>query len=128
MFQNCGKMIQRISIFVFAVGMIATIILAIAFGKDSWGKFDFLRFIAILDGGGFITYVNSLFLNGFGLIVENNEAQKYMLETPIMESSADREKEILDEGGWKCVCGRVNQNYVSSCACGKSRGEGAVKD
>lgn len=47
---------------------------------------------------------------------------------PKEESKADREKRILDEGGWKCVCGDVNHNYVSSCACGRSRREGDVKN
>ena len=127
MFENCGKKIQGISGFLLVVGMIATIILAIVFGK-SGRHFDFWRFIAILAGGGFTVYVDALFLNGFGLIVENNEAQRIVLEQPKKVSKGDREKEILDEGGWKCVCGRVNYHYVSSCACGKNRREGEVKN
>ena len=126
MFDNCGKKIQGISVFALVVGIIATIILAIGFGK-SGRHFDFLRFIAILAGGGFAVYVDAMFLYGFGLIVENNEAQKAELDTPKMESEADEEKRILDEGGWKCVCGRVNYHSVSSCACGKNRREGEVK-
>ena len=128
MFDNCGKKIQGISGVLLVVGIIATIILAIVFGKDKWGDFDFLRFIAILAGGGITVYIDALLLNGFGVIVESNESQKTVLEQPKKESEADSEKEILDEGGWKCVCGRVNYHYVSSCACGKNRREGEVKN
>ena len=43
-------------------------------------------------------------------------------------SEKDREQEMLDNGGWRCVCGRVNYNYVSSCgACNRSRREGDVR-
>ena len=44
-----------------------------------------------------------------------------------VKTEKERQQEILDEGGWKCVCGRVNYHYVSSCACGKNRREGEVK-
>ena len=36
----------------------------------------------------------------------------------------EREQWILDNGGWKCLCGRVNEHYVSSCTCGRSRIDG----
>ena len=32
-------------------------------------------------------------------------------------------KQILNEGGWKCSCGKVQASYVSSCSCGKSKQE-----
>ena len=28
---------------------------------------------------------------------------------------------ILQNGGWKCDCGRINASYVSSCVCGKNK-------
>ena len=34
-----------------------------------------------------------------------------------------RNKRILDEGGWKCSCGRINYHYVSTCACGVNKRE-----
>ncbi|MBE6973318.1 MAG: SHOCT domain-containing protein [Ruminococcaceae bacterium] len=30
---------------------------------------------------------------------------------------------MLNEGGWKCSCGKVQASYVSSCSCGKSKQE-----
>ena len=32
-------------------------------------------------------------------------------------------KQMLNEGGWKCSCGKVQASYVSSCSCGKSKQE-----
>ena len=39
--------------------------------------------------------------------------------------------EVPPPGGWKCICGRGNAAYVSSCACGRSKSEvlqGAKKE
>ena len=45
------------------------------------------------------------------------------------KTEKERQQEILDNGGWKCVCGRVNYSYSSCCLhCGKSRIEGEVKN
>ena len=38
-------------------------------------------------------------------------------------SHRDSEREILSNGGWRCDCGQVNYNYVSSCRCGRSKWE-----
>ncbi len=43
------------------------------------------------------------------------------------QKERDREKEILLNGGWKCVCGRVNRDYISTCACGKNKRDGIVR-
>jgi len=32
-------------------------------------------------------------------------------------------KQVLNEGGWKCSCGKIQASYVSSCSCGKSKQE-----
>ena len=38
-----------------------------------------------------------------------------------------RQKEILDNGGWRCSCGHVNFNYQANCgACNKSRQENSA--
>ncbi len=34
-------------------------------------------------------------------------------------SNSEREKDVLDRGGWKCMeCGRVNSSYIETCVCG----------
>ena len=64
-------------------------------------------------------------------------ATKPVYQSPVYqnESSAtfsktekERQQEIIDNGGWKCICGRVNYQYSSRCYCGKSRSEGDVKN
>lgn len=32
-----------------------------------------------------------------------------------------RENDLLRAGGWKCTCGSVNANYVSTCSCGRNK-------
>ena len=39
----------------------------------------------------------------------------------------ERQKEILEEGGWQCVCGRMNERYVFSCACGRNKSDGEIR-
>ena len=57
-------------------------------------------------------------------------ASKPVYQPPLSPARKERERQqdILDEGGWKCVCGRVNGYYVSSCACGRSKSEGNVNN
>ena len=97
MFKNCGKKIQGISAFLFLVGILATIVLAGVFSKDNWGDFNFLSFLAILASGGLSVYVVTLFLNGFGIIVENNELQKAVIEKQNRENKSDEGKDVLVE-------------------------------
>ena len=47
--------------------------------------------------------------------------------TTFSKTEKERQQEIIDNGGWKCICGRVNYQYSSRCYCGKSRSEGDVK-
>ena len=30
---------------------------------------------------------------------------------------------IIDNGGWKCSCGRINASYVGTCGCGRLKSE-----
>ena len=136
MFEDSGKIIQKISIVFFVIGMTATVILAFVFGRDNWGDVNYLFFV-ILVGGGFTVYIDALLLNGFGIIVENNEAQKAALEKEKMKTAADkgsnnketpqinrsenRQSQNQSNGGWTCACGRHNQDYVFTCSCGRSK-------
>lgn len=42
---------------------------------------------------------------------------------PPVQLSKEREEEILDRGGWRCTCGRVNQYFVVKCPCGRTKGD-----
>ena len=32
-------------------------------------------------------------------------------------------KTVRTVGDWECICGRINQNYVGTCACGRTKAE-----
>lgn len=36
-------------------------------------------------------------------------------------SQQAQERNILNSGGWKCDCGRINAYYTSTCTCGKNK-------
>ena len=93
MLKNCGKKIQRTSTIFLTVGWIAVFFLAIAFGIDRW---DPLLFVAILAGGAIAVYVDALLLNGFGLIVENSEAQKDAMEMSKIAKKREAKKDAVE--------------------------------
>lgn len=35
---------------------------------------------------------------------------------------------LMDNGGWKCSCGRINASYVGTCGCGKLKSEAGKKE
>ncbi len=35
--------------------------------------------------------------------------------------TSEDEQRLLKNGGWRCDCGRVNEEYVWTCVCGKSK-------
>ena len=32
-----------------------------------------------------------------------------------------KDERILQEDGWKCICGKINASYVGTCSCGRTR-------
>jgi len=37
------------------------------------------------------------------------------------EQNVQYERKDYADGSWQCVCGRMNQHYISTCACGRSK-------
>jgi hypothetical protein len=33
----------------------------------------------------------------------------------------EHDADLLNNGGWRCACGRVHASYVSSCSCGRNK-------
>ena len=57
---------------------------------------------------------------------KNRPADAHVRDMKKQKKTAAQEKEkqdgkIIAAGGWKCSCGRTNQSYISTCACGKSK-------
>lgn len=67
------------------------------------------------------------FLLGFiGLIIVACKPTNYVsYETAeeAEEMEGDSDKLTIANGGWKCACGRVNADYIGTCACGRTKGE-----
>ena len=92
---------------------------------------------AIMDSKGYFYTVRwfwcGFFLGIIGIIIAICKSANYSNGSNFVEnkemSNYDRERNerrILESGGWRCVCGRVNNDYVSSCACGRAKREGDV--
>lgn len=47
---------------------------------------------------------------------------------PSESEKKERERRLLSQGGWKCICGELNPYYVSSCVCGRNRNEGEINN
>ena len=141
MFTDPGKKIKNVAIASFWIVVFTSVILAFALGVerhreehyDYWNdkyeytyetEFHAAPFFGFLFGVPLCAYISALFLVGFGEIVESSEVQRTALEQPKAKPKEASEKEILDEGGWKCVCGHVNQKDALVCICGKTRHEG----
>ena len=45
---------------------------------------------------------------------------------PRYKMNYEIDEEILESGGWKCSCGRVNSHYVTACVCGQSKPPAAL--
>ena len=98
--------------------MILAIIIAIV-----WGIFWGAMTNKIIENKG---YDENWFWWGFffGLLafivaLTKADAPRY---TPI-NAAASLDERTLQNGGWKCPCGRVNPAYTGTCACGRSKRE-----
>lgn len=79
------------------------------------------------DGGfwwGFFLGLIGLLVVGFRPSIEQPASPSY---TESRYSQEERERNILDNGGWKCDCGKVNFDYVSTCHCGRNKREVLAK-
>lgn len=128
MYNNVGKKIQILAkilgwLLLFG-GAVAWLIL-ITNGYDSryYGHVyerddDLLGWLCLVGGG--IGFVSSWLVYGFGQIVEDVRTIREKTEPEEIDSPKLDEK-VLQEGGWKCTCGRMNAQYVFSCACGRNK-------
>lgn len=123
MYENIGDKIKGLAKacgwILLLGGVVAFFIAGAGYGFD-----EFLPWLLLL--GGLLGFVSSWPLYGFGELIERTQSINKIPAQPQKDTESVREKAILDNGGWKCVCRRVNFQYVSSCECGKSRREGDI--
>lgn len=89
--------------------------------------------ILFLLGGKLLGWLSSLGLRCFSIILESHEKHLYGTapaeEIPAPAASIKPEIDAIQftrekkKGEWQCTCGRINQSYISSCPCGKSKWE-----
>ena len=69
------------------------------------------------------------FLGFIGLLIVLCKSEKHSYASDYESSMLAQvqveeiNKRTAEKGGWKCTCGRINSNYVGTCACGKTRYE-----
>ncbi len=150
MFNNIGSKLKALAMAVCALGMLASLIFAISLWiQNNSVQGTIFTGIVVLVLGCLASWIGSFFTYGFGELIENTDEIKRKLydpknspahSVPVIEQEEkvngqvitsyktveeiNREKKILDEGGWKCpVCKRINHSYVSTCTCGKNKRE-----
>lgn len=69
---NIGNVVQTLAGIDLVINAIATIICAIAFGRDHWGDFSFGSFILILLVGFIASAIAFIMLYAFGRLVESS--------------------------------------------------------
>lgn len=79
MFENSGNKLKALSKFLFVLGLVATMIAAIAYSitYDRYGDADgfrFWQFLIILISGSLSSYITSLLLYAFGNLVDDASA------------------------------------------------------
>lgn len=147
LFENPGKKLQKLATVLFWVEVACSVILAFALGlkKDYRSDYSFYAgiFFSFLIGGPIVSYCSSLFLYGFGELIEKvgemHKVNSYVdKNAPMHASIGNRTRETVQsvdlvshliehpnqrvsENSWLCSCGRCNPKYMSSCVCGKSR-------
>ena len=140
MFENPGQKVKTFASVLFVIsvllGLIGAILSAVA--ADSFWSF-LLIFGASLLGA----YLTSLFLYGSGELIDSTQENLYTNkailaklnrengETSLKQapSSAYRQSSIsqnaygapAQNGKWMCSCGRINDDYVSTCTCGRNK-------
>ena len=72
---------------------------------------------------GAIAIIFALPLYVLGNVVDEVRQLREKVFAPAVVNQEAQTRKLLASGGWECSCGRVNADYVSTCACGKSKHE-----
>ena len=109
------EMLRKASKFVFVISLIV-----ILFGSFAVFTQSILAGILYLLVGVLCVLFYAGFIFLFLDMADDVEFIKYKIMELDHKGSKDDPKNVVD--GWVCEeCGRVNQNYTGTCACGKSK-------
>ncbi len=113
-----GSLFRVLAIIEFIIiGLVtASKFLAGVFG----GEF-FAAIVALIVGAIAILFALPLYV--LGNVVDELRALQAKVFGPAPVNPEAHNQRLIASGGWKCRCGRVNADYVSTCACGKGRHE-----
>ena len=130
LFDNISRDIKKLAKLLFWLGIIFTVVYTIWIWAqgNSWHSTFLLGLIGLAEGL-LATVIVSFMMYGFGELIEkttniDKNIDRMLRTTESVENKLEeagkeaREKKILDEDGWKCSCGRVNNSYTTTCACG----------
>lgn len=79
----------------------------------------FAAIVALIVGAIAILFALPLYV--LGNVVDELRVLQAKVFAPAPVNEELHKRNILASGGWKCSCGRVNADYVSTCACGKGK-------
>ena len=129
MWNNIGRKLQSLAKVLCWLGIIVSLISAIIlWNQNSYYQSTILAGILRLVTGCLASWIGSWAMYGLGLVVEHVENGGALSGqvvssalTAIAQEAEDKKK--LAAGGWRCECGRVNNNYITRCACGKNKND-----
>ena len=130
MFDNISRDIRKLAKLLFWLGIIFTAGYTIWIWSQGNSRHStFLLGLIGLAEGLLITVIVSFMMYGFGELIEKTASIEKMLKGIAAEDERQaRKQRMLDEGGWKCKCGRINYRYVSTCTCGVSKRDMETKN
>ena len=140
MFENPGRKVKTFASFLFIISAVVGLISAILTATQVHSFWTFLLiFGATLLGA----YLTSLFLYGFGELIDSTQENLYTNKAIRAKLKSENSEKSLESapspayrqssfsqhsygasaqnGKWKCSCGRINDDYVSTCACGRNK-------
>lgn len=117
-------------------GLLGSFFVAKAYGIDMWSyrpERDWALTMGIFGGGMATICIVSSVLLGIARLIENQESINLTLKNiseEIKEKRPERDgphiftqsQRSISANQWKCSkCGRVNEDYVGTCACGNTK-------
>lgn len=138
LFENPGAKIKKVATILFWIDTIAFIILAFVFGwrEEYWRYekvFHPMHFFCCLLLGPAVSYVWAILMFAFGELVENSCKIRDIITIPVRPKKSEESKRetvpspntynsnTYNSKTWKCTCGKVNEDFVFTCVCGRNK-------